>query len=134
MPNLSPFFLLLVSLAIPLPFIFVTYHKVVIFVFFQVLEQRRQHYEAARTHFLTAQKLGPHNFEAFFNAGKNYTFSIFYNDYTALRFFPLPTACLAHKLGEFQESYQMALKAQAIFPEHFETKELLKTLRQTLNN
>lgn len=42
------------------------------------------------------------------------------------------TALVAYKVGEFQEAFQLALRSQAIFPEHAETKELLKTLRQQL--
>lgn len=38
----------------------------------QVLEQRKQHSEAARAHFTAAQTLGPHLFEPYFNGGEAY--------------------------------------------------------------
>lgn len=44
----------------------------------------------------------------------------------------LASALLAYKLGEFQEAYNLAIKSEEIYPDHAETKELLKTLRQYL--
>jgi len=52
-------------------------------------------------------------------------------------FAPTPyyhAAVVAYKLGEFQKAFQLALKAESIYPDHAETKELLKTLRQHLNS
>jgi len=71
-----------------------------------VLELRKGHVDAARSNFHTVQQLAPHMFEPFFNG-----------------------ALLAYKLGDFQESYELAQKALQAFPEHHDTHELLKQLR-----
>ena len=63
--------------------------------------------EAARSNFYTAQSLAPHMFEPFFNG-----------------------ALLAFKLGDFQDAYELAQKALKAFPEHHDTHELLKQLKQ----
>lgn len=41
-------------------------------------------------------------------------------------------ALLAYKLGEFQEAYNLVLKSEELYPEHAETKELLRLLRHHL--
>ena len=63
--------------------------------------------EAARSNFYTAQSLAPHMFEPFFNG-----------------------ALLAYKLGDFQESFDLASKALALCEGHHDSLELLKQLRQ----
>merc|ERR1711977_577186 len=57
--------------------------------------------DQAQAHFRTAMDLGAHLFEPAFNAG-----------------------LLAFKLGEFQDSAELAQKALDAYPEHFESKEL----------
>merc|ERR1712072_1622460 len=71
-----------------------------------VLELRKGNVDQAQAHFRTAMDLGSHLFEPAFNAG-----------------------LLAFKLGEFQDSAELAQKALEAFPEHFESKELLKQLK-----
>ncbi|KAL1528340.1 hypothetical protein AB1Y20_009694 [Prymnesium parvum] len=71
-----------------------------------VLELRKGNIDAARASFRTVQNLAPHLFEPFFNG-----------------------ALLAYKLGDFQESFDLASKALEIFPEHHDSIELLKLLR-----
>lgn len=51
-------------------------------------------------------RLGPHLFEPAFNGG-----------------------LLAFKLGEFQESFELATKALEAYPDHIESKELIKQLK-----
>merc|ERR1711998_64106 len=72
-----------------------------------VLELRKGNVDQAQAHFRTAMRLAPHLFEPAFNAG-----------------------LLAFKLGEFQDSSELAHKALEAYPEHFESKELLKQLKQ----
>lgn len=72
-----------------------------------VLELRKGNVDAARANFQTAQEMAPYMFEPFFNG-----------------------ALLAFKLGDFQESYDLASKAVAAFPEHHDSHELLRQLRQ----
>lgn len=72
-----------------------------------VLELRKNNLDQARSNFLQAIQLNPFIFEPVFNA-----------------------ALLAYKLGEFQESYQLVEKALGIFPEHSESKELMRLLRE----
>lgn len=71
-----------------------------------VLELRKSNVEQAQAHFQTAMRLGPHLFEPAFNGG-----------------------LLAFKLGEFQESYELAHKALEAYPDHLESKELVKQLK-----
>jgi tetratricopeptide repeat protein 8 len=71
-----------------------------------VLELRKGNVDQAQAHFRTAMDLGSHLFEPAFNAG-----------------------LLAFKLGEFQDSAELAQKALEAYPEHFESKELLKQLK-----
>lgn len=71
-----------------------------------VLELRKSNVEQAQAHFQTAMRLGSHLYEPAFNAG-----------------------LLAFKLGEFQESYELATKALEAYPDHVESKELLKQLK-----
>ncbi len=59
----------------------------------QILELRKSNIDAARAHFHTAQQLAPHMFEPFFNG-----------------------ALVAFKLGDCQESHDLALKALEAFP------------------
>lgn len=70
-----------------------------------VLELRKANIEQARSNFSTAHKLSQYGFEAFYNA-----------------------ALINEKKGEFSESYNMIKKALEIFPEHSDSKELLKKL------
>jgi len=71
-----------------------------------VLELRKGNVEQAQAHFHTAMRLGPHLFEPAFNGG-----------------------LLAFKLGEFQDSFELANKALEAYPDHNESKELLKQLK-----
>ncbi|CAK0808900.1 unnamed protein product [Prorocentrum cordatum] len=71
-----------------------------------VLELRKNNVEQAQAHFHTAMRLGPHLFEPAFNGG-----------------------LLAFKLGDFQESYELAHKALEAYPDHIDSKELIKQLK-----
>jgi len=71
-----------------------------------VLELRKGNVEQAQAHFHTAMRLGPHLFEPAFNGG-----------------------LLAFKLGDFQESFELANKALEAYPDHIESKELIKQLK-----
>ena len=71
-----------------------------------VLELRKGNIDAARSNFSTAHGLAPHMFEPCFNG-----------------------ALLAFKLGDFQDSYELAQKSLAAFPDHHDSHELLKQLR-----
>ena len=72
-----------------------------------VLELRKGNVEAARTNFLAASRLASFLHEPLFNSG-----------------------LLAFKLGEFQEAFQMCSKALDAYPEHSESTELKKQLKQ----
>eukprot|EP00451_Oxyrrhis_marina_P015597 CAMPEP_0204328882 /NCGR_PEP_ID=MMETSP0469-20131031/13746_1 /ASSEMBLY_ACC=CAM_ASM_000384 /TAXON_ID=2969 /ORGANISM="Oxyrrhis marina" /LENGTH=360 /DNA_ID=CAMNT_0051311389 /DNA_START=29 /DNA_END=1111 /DNA_ORIENTATION=- len=72
-----------------------------------VLELRKGNVEQAQAHFRTAMRLGPHLFEPAFNGG-----------------------LLSFKLGDFQDSFELANKAMEAYPEHIESKELIKQLKQ----
>ena len=72
-----------------------------------ILELRKNNLEASRGFFKTATSLGPHLFEPFFNG-----------------------ALVAFKMGDCQESWDLANKALQAYPEHQESKELLKQLRK----
>eukprot|EP00913_Durusdinium_trenchii_P023993 g22534.t1 len=71
-----------------------------------VLELRKGNVEQAQAQFGTAMRLAPHLFEPAFNGG-----------------------LLAFKLGEFQDSFELANKALEAYPEHIESKELIKQLK-----
>eukprot|EP00744_Colponema_vietnamica_P015647 GILI01021941.1.p1 GENE.GILI01021941.1~~GILI01021941.1.p1 ORF type:complete len:520 (-),score=157.53 GILI01021941.1:66-1583(-) len=72
-----------------------------------VLELRKNNFEMARSNFATAMKLSEFLFEPFFNG-----------------------ALLSFKLGDFQESHELALKSVGCFPDHSDSKDLLKQLKQ----
>jgi len=72
-----------------------------------ILELRKGHVEQARAHFQTAGQLAPHMFEPFFNG-----------------------ALVAFKLGDCQESFDLAQKALSAFPDHTDSKELIKQLKK----
>jgi tetratricopeptide repeat protein 8 len=72
-----------------------------------VLEMRKGNVEAARANFAAAQKAGEHLFEPWYNG-----------------------ALLAHKVGEFQEAYAQVQRALAAFPDHSDSQDLLRTLKQ----
>jgi len=72
-----------------------------------VLELRKGNVEQARSNFQAAGRLGPLMFEPFFNG-----------------------SLLAFKLGEFQESFELNTKSKEAFPDHTDTQELLKQLKQ----
>lgn len=71
-----------------------------------VLECKKGNDEAARHFFRQGHKLTEHVFEVFYNG-----------------------ALLAYRLGDFQDSHQLAQQALAACPEHSETQELLKQLK-----
>eukprot|EP00392_Amoebophrya_sp_AT5.2_P003556 g3561.t1 len=71
-----------------------------------VLELRKGNIEQAQEHFKSAIGLGSFLFEPAFNFG-----------------------LLAFKLGEFRDSFEYANKALAAYPDHIESKELLKQLK-----
>ena len=72
-----------------------------------MLELRTGHVDAARSTFHAVQGKAPHMFEPFFNG-----------------------ALLAYKLGDFQESFELATKALALCEGHHDSLELLKQLKQ----
>ena len=72
-----------------------------------VLELRKGNIEQAKSNFLQAARIGNFLFEPSFNA-----------------------ALLSLKKGEFQESFTLCQKALEIFPDHADSKELLKNLNQ----
>lgn len=72
-----------------------------------VLELRKGNIDQARSHFHAATRLASHMFEAFFNG-----------------------ALLAFKLGDFQESFELTKQGLEAFPEHSDSQELLKQLKQ----
>jgi len=72
-----------------------------------ILELRKGNIEQARSNFLQSLRLSPHLFEPFFNG-----------------------ALVAFKLGDCQESYEMAQKALEAFPDHTDSKDLLKQLKK----
>mmetsp|Transcript_1792 Transcript_1792/g.6239 ORF Transcript_1792/g.6239 Transcript_1792/m.6239 type:complete len:507 (+) Transcript_1792:246-1766(+) len=72
-----------------------------------VLELRKGNVEQARSNFQVAAGMAGHMFEPFFNG-----------------------ALLAFKLGDFQESHELCQKALAAFPDHTDSHELLKQLKQ----
>lgn len=72
-----------------------------------VLELRKGNLEQAKSNFLQAAKISGFLFEPCYNS-----------------------SYLMFKRGEFQESYNMALKSIELFPEHEDSKELLKSLKK----
>jgi tetratricopeptide repeat protein 8 len=72
-----------------------------------ILELRKGNVDQARSNFQTALKLAPHMFEPFFNG-----------------------ALVAFKLGDCQESFDMAMKALEAFPDHTDSKELIRQLKK----
>ncbi|KAK7028963.1 Tetratricopeptide repeat protein 8 [Halocaridina rubra] len=70
-----------------------------------VLEYRRGNVDTARAFFMTASSLAPHMFQPHYNHAK-----------------------LSHKTGDLQTSFIIVQKSLAVFPEHVDSKELLKTL------
>jgi tetratricopeptide repeat protein 8 len=71
-----------------------------------VLELRKSNVDQARSNFQTAQKMADFMFEPFFNG-----------------------AFLAFKMGDFQESFELVSKALEAYPDHTDSKELLKQLK-----
>ena len=71
-----------------------------------VLELRKGNIDLARAGFQAAAAAGSFLFEPSFNG-----------------------ALLAYKLGDFQEAFSLASRSAAIYPEHADTRELLKQLR-----
>ena len=76
-----------------------------------VLELRKGNLDAARANFQTVHEMAPYMFEPFFNG-----------------------ALLAFKLGDFQEAHELATKALAAFPEHHDSHELLRQLKQQFSH
>eukprot|EP00903_Cladosiphon_okamuranus_P013708 g12764.t1 len=70
------------------------------------LEVRKQNPEAARSNLKMAQTLAPYLFEPFYNG-----------------------ALLAYRSGDLQEAFSMCGKALEVYPEHGDSKQLLKTLQ-----
>lgn len=71
-----------------------------------VLEGKKGDENAARSSFYTAQKMSDHLFEPFYNG-----------------------ALLCFNKGEFQESFELVNSALEVFPDHMDSKELLKQLQ-----
>ena len=72
-----------------------------------ILELRKGNVDQARTNFQTAARLAEHMHEPFFNGG-----------------------LLAFKLGDFQESFTLTTKALDVYPDHAESLELKRQLKQ----
>ena len=68
---------------------------------------RKGNLEQAKSNFMQAAKISGFLFEPCYNS-----------------------AYLMFKRGEFQESYTMALKSLELFPDHEDTKELIKNLKK----
>ncbi|OMJ89326.1 hypothetical protein SteCoe_8529 [Stentor coeruleus] len=71
-----------------------------------ILELRKNNVEQARTYYQTAIRLADWLYEPLYNL-----------------------ALLAFRTGQMQESFSLVSKSLAIFPEHADSKELMKTLR-----
>ncbi|KAJ1621917.1 hypothetical protein T492DRAFT_601003, partial [Pavlovales sp. CCMP2436] len=82
-----------------------------LYIFKYILLLRKGNIDAARSNFQTVQEMAPYMFEPFFNG-----------------------ALLAFKLGDFQESYELVMKAILAFPEHTDSHELLRQLRQQFSS
>nr|CAB3267347.1 tetratricopeptide repeat protein 8 [Phallusia mammillata] len=76
-----------------------------------VLELQRGDFERAKALFRSAAELAPMSYEAHYNQ-----------------------ATLAEAVGDLQSSYISALKATKAFPEHVDSKDLLKKLKQHFTN
>nr|XP_006122395.1 tetratricopeptide repeat protein 8 isoform X1 [Pelodiscus sinensis] len=72
-----------------------------------VLEMRRGHVEQARALLQTASSLAPHMYEPHFNF-----------------------AALSDQVGDLQRSYIAAQKSKEAFPDHVDTQQLIKQLKQ----
>uniref|UniRef100_A0A4W3H998 Tetratricopeptide repeat domain 8 n=1 Tax=Callorhinchus milii TaxID=7868 RepID=A0A4W3H998_CALMI len=72
-----------------------------------VLEMRKGHHEQAKGFLQTAASLAPHMYEPHYNF-----------------------AALSDKVGDLQSSYVAAQKSAAAFPEHVNTRQLIKQLQQ----
>ncbi|XP_048050942.1 tetratricopeptide repeat protein 8-like [Megalobrama amblycephala] len=72
-----------------------------------VLELRKGRIEQAKAFLQTAASLSPHMYEPHFNF-----------------------ATLSDKVGDLQSSYTAAQKSEDAFPEHVDTQQILKNLRQ----
>jgi len=72
-----------------------------------VLELRKNNIEQARANFQTSAHLAAQHHEPLYNG-----------------------AILMYKLGDFQESFRLATAALKVFPEHEESKEILKVLSE----
>uniref|UniRef100_A0A8C9W087 Tetratricopeptide repeat domain 8 n=1 Tax=Scleropages formosus TaxID=113540 RepID=A0A8C9W087_SCLFO len=72
-----------------------------------VLELRRGRIEQAKAFLQTACSIAPHMYEPHFNM-----------------------ATLSEKVGDLQSSYMAAQKSEDAFPEHVDTQQILKNLRQ----
>ena len=112
-----------------------------------VLELRKHNPEAARSNFEGAHKLSEFHFEPLFNAvraarglGGRGLCSLWllrsvcaFSAADLVRTEPgalLAQALLSFKLGDFQQSFDQLSKAIALYPEHNESQELLKQLKQ----
>lgn len=76
-----------------------------------VLELRGGDVDKARAFFMSAQDLAPGAYEPHFNQ-----------------------AALSQSLGDLQSTYVSVLKSNKAFPEHVDSKELLRTLREHFTN
>ncbi|XP_037550955.1 tetratricopeptide repeat protein 8 isoform X3 [Nematolebias whitei] len=72
-----------------------------------VLELRKGHIEQSKAFLQTAASVAPHMYEPHFNL-----------------------SILCEKVGDLQSSYTAAQKSEDAFPEHVDTQQLLKVLRQ----
>ena len=72
-----------------------------------VLEMRKSNYEQARSNFQTSSSIVTHNFEPLFN-----------------------NSLLSFKLGDCQDSFDLATKALDVYPDHSDSIELLQQLKR----
>lgn len=75
-----------------------------------VLEVHQGNDSAALRHFQAAQKMAPHAYEAWYNG-----------------------ALVSMRAGNLQECYSQATSALGAFPDHSDTKDLLKQLHMQFN-
>lgn len=104
---IRPLKLLSVLIIIMLSLLIILEYNLKMRDFFQVLELRKGNVEQARSNFDRSSKLGQFLFEPSYNGG-----------------------LLAFKTGEYQDSFTATKKALEIFPEHADSKELMKGLKQ----
>lgn len=101
-----------------------------------VLEMRKANLEAARNNFGTAQKLADLSFEPFYNGARACSRGGGRPCFRCLhsRSGPAPSffAVMSYKLGDFQEAYTLLTKAISNFPDHGDSQELMKVLKQHL--